>query len=34
MKINIQKNIRIKNPETRDFLADAFYPEGQQNFRW
>ena len=28
MKINIQKNIRIKNPETRDFLADAFYPKG------
>lgn len=28
MKINIQKNIRIKNPETRDFLADAFYSEG------
>lgn len=30
MKINIQKNIRIKNPETRDFLADAFYPEGTE----
>ncbi len=27
MKINIQKNIIIKNPRTRDFLADAYYPE-------
>lgn len=27
MKINIEKNIIIKNPETSDFLADAFYPE-------
>lgn len=27
MKINIQKNIIIRNPETRDFLVDAFYPE-------
>lgn len=27
MKINIEKNIIIKNPETRDFLADTFYPE-------
>lgn len=25
--ITFQKNILIKNPETRDFLADAFYPE-------
>lgn len=27
MKINIQKNIKIHNPDTRDFLADAFFPE-------
>lgn len=27
MKINIQKNIEIRNPETRDFLADVFFPE-------
>lgn len=27
MKIKIEKNIIIKNPETRYFLADAFYPE-------
>lgn len=27
MKVKIQKNIQIPNPETRTFLADAFYPE-------
>ena len=27
MKLNIDRNILIKNTETRDFLADAFYPE-------
>ncbi len=27
MKINIQKNVIIKNPQTQDFLADACYPE-------
>lgn len=27
MKININRNSIIKNPETRDFLADSFYPE-------
>lgn len=27
MKITSEKNIIIKNPETRDFLADAFYEE-------
>ena len=30
-KIQSQKNIIIKNEETRDFLADAFYPENRQN---
>ncbi|SFB96970.1 alpha/beta hydrolase family protein [Kaistella jeonii] len=29
--ITTQKNIIIKNPETRDFLADAFYPENGTN---
>ncbi len=28
MKINTEKNIIIKNNQTRDFLADAYYPEG------
>jgi pimeloyl-ACP methyl ester carboxylesterase len=27
MNIEIQKNIILNNPETRPFLADAFYPE-------
>ncbi|MBU8882861.1 dienelactone hydrolase family protein [Kaistella sp. DKR-2] len=27
MKINIQKNIKIHNPDTKDFLADAYFPE-------
>ncbi|MDQ0476892.1 S9 family peptidase [Chryseobacterium sp. MDT2-18] len=27
MKLNIEKNIIIKNAETHDFLADAYYPE-------
>ena len=27
MKVHIEKNIIIKNDETRDFLADAYYPE-------
>lgn len=27
MKMNINRNSIIKNPETRDFLADSFYPE-------
>ena len=27
MKLHIEKNIIIKSAETRDFLADAFYPE-------
>ena len=26
MKLNIERNTIIKNPKTRDFLADAFYP--------
>ena len=30
MKITVQKNIIIHNPETRDFLADAYYPEGAE----
>lgn len=29
MKINIERNIRIENPETKTFLADAFYPESE-----
>ena len=29
-KMKIQKNIKISNPETRDFLADAFYPHTDQ----
>ena len=31
MKITVQKNIVIRNPETRDFLADTYYPEGAEN---
>ena len=31
MKITIEKNIIIKNTVTRDFLADAFYPEDGKN---
>lgn len=27
MEIKIQKNIQIQNPEIRDFLADAYFPE-------
>lgn len=27
MEIKIQKNIQIQNPETRDFLADAYFTE-------
>ena len=27
MNIEIQKNIILNNPETKPFLADAFYPE-------
>lgn len=27
MKITSEKNIIIRNPETREFLADAFYEE-------
>ena len=30
MKITVQKNIIVHDPETRDFLADAFYPEGTE----
>lgn len=30
MKITVQKNIIIHNPKTRDFLADAYYPEGAE----
>lgn len=30
MKITKKQNIIISNPETRDFLADAFYPETEQ----
>lgn len=30
MKININRNIHIKNPETTTFLADAFYPDPQE----
>ena len=30
MKINIDKNIIIENPETRPFLADAYYREGSE----
>lgn len=30
MKINIEKNIIIKNAETKDFLADAFYSETEE----
>lgn len=26
-----QKNIRLSNPETRDFLADAYFPEDKDN---
>jgi len=29
MKLNIERNTIIKNPKTRDFLADAFYPESE-----
>jgi dipeptidyl aminopeptidase/acylaminoacyl peptidase len=31
MKLNIEKNTIIHNPKTRDFLADAFYPEDGKN---
>ena len=31
MKIAIQRNIIINNPETKPFLADAFYPENETN---
>ena len=27
MQITKEQNIIIQNPETKDFLADAFYPE-------
>ena len=30
MKINIDKNIIIENPETRPFLADAYYRDGSE----
>ena len=30
MKLNIDRNIIIKNSETRDFLADSYYPESEQ----
>ncbi|MGZ5193374.1 MAG: alpha/beta hydrolase family protein [Kaistella sp.] len=30
MKITVEKNILIHNPETRDFLADAYCPEGAE----
>lgn len=30
MNITTEKNIIIRNPETRDFLADAFYPEAAE----
>jgi len=30
MKITKQQNIIISNPETREFLADAFYPETEK----
>ena len=29
MKLNIERNTIIKNRKTRDFLADAFYPENE-----
>ena len=29
MKLNIERNTIIKNRKTRDFLADAFYPESE-----
>ena len=29
MKLNIERNTIIHNPKTRDFLADAFYPESE-----
>ena len=32
MKLNIERNTIIKNPKTRDFLADAFYPESENQF--
>jgi dienelactone hydrolase len=31
MNIHFEKNVIIKNSETRNFLADAFYPENSQN---
>ncbi|WP_313503544.1 alpha/beta hydrolase family protein [Kaistella carnis] len=30
MKLNLERNIIIKNTETRDFLADTFYPESSE----
>ena len=30
MKVHIEKNIIIKNAKTRDFLADAYYPEMEE----
>jgi pimeloyl-ACP methyl ester carboxylesterase len=30
MKVTKKQNIIISNPETRDFLADAFYPETEE----
>jgi pimeloyl-ACP methyl ester carboxylesterase len=30
MKVTKKQNIIISNPETRDFLADAYYPETEQ----
>ena len=30
MKISVQKNIIIHNAETRDFLADAYHPKGEE----
>ena len=30
MKVTVQKNIIVHNPETRDFLADAYYIEGAE----
>ena len=30
MKLNIDRNIIIENSETRDFLADSYYPESEQ----
>ena len=30
MKVHIEKNIIIKNSETRDFLADSYYPETEK----